>query len=289
MQNNRKILFLIVFLMGIFAFLLEGTTDDKIEQQKFPDIHVTGVIYDGEPVVIINGKVAKEGDSVDGVEVIEVSEEEVKLKYQGNIFVRKLGVKPARRLKRPSRIDSKKKFSFSKIFSRKSFTKKDFEKVVRKHFFEIMIFFGLIFIVSYVYVAITLQMIAVKTGIENGWLAWIPIANLYLQCEIADRPAWWLLLLFIPYLNIVIMVILWMDIAKARGRPGWLGMGILMPILNFILMGYLAFAKGADQNLEEQKAAESSIIETPPQKPFQTYTPPPEETPPSQEETPPGG
>ncbi len=86
-----------------------------------------------------------------------------------------------------------------------------------------------------------LQTIANKTNTSNGWLAWIPIANIYLMCKIAGKPGWWLVLFIIPLVNIVITILVWMEIAKARGKEGWLGLLMLIPVVNFIIPGYLAF------------------------------------------------
>ncbi len=98
-------------------------------------------------------------------------------------------------------------------------------------------------IVAYIYFALCLQTIANKTNTENAWLAWIPIANIYLMTQIAGRPGWWLLLMFIPLVNIVIAIILWMGIAKARNKPEWLGITVILPFINLIVVGYLAFSE----------------------------------------------
>ena len=103
----------------------------------------------------------------------------------------------------------------------------------------------IISIAVYVYLAICLQTIARKTGTEHGWLAWIPIANAYLMCKVAGKPGWWLLLFFIPIVNIVFMVIVWMGIAEARDKKGWLGILMIVPIANLIVPGYLAFSGGS--------------------------------------------
>lgn len=102
----------------------------------------------------------------------------------------------------------------------------------------------IISIAVYVYLAICLQTIARKTGTEHGWLAWIPIANAYLMCKVAGKSGWWLLLFFIPIVNIVFMVIVWMGIAEARDKKGWLGILMIVPIANLIIPGYLAFSGG---------------------------------------------
>jgi uncharacterized membrane protein YhaH (DUF805 family) len=84
--------------------------------------------------------------------------------------------------------------------------------------------------------------IANKTGTTNAWLAWIPIANIYLMCKVAGKPGWWLILFFIPIVNIVINIIVWMKISEARNKPGWLGILMIIPFVNLIIPGILAFA-----------------------------------------------
>jgi len=91
-------------------------------------------------------------------------------------------------------------------------------------------------------VALALQTIAQKTNTENGWLAWIPIANIYLMIMIGRKPVWWIILFLIPLVNIVMYVIIWMAIAEARGKPNWWGILIIVPVVNLIVPGYLAWA-----------------------------------------------
>jgi hypothetical protein len=100
----------------------------------------------------------------------------------------------------------------------------------------------ILLIVFYVYFAICLQVLAKKTDTPNGWLAWIPVANIFLMIQIAQKPLWWFILLLIPIVNIVIGVILWMKIAERRGKPNWLGILIIVPVVGIIIPGYLAFS-----------------------------------------------
>ncbi|HKV26527.1 MAG TPA: DUF5684 domain-containing protein [Candidatus Acidoferrum sp.] len=94
----------------------------------------------------------------------------------------------------------------------------------------------------YVYFALALQTIAQKTNTENPWLAWIPIVNIVLMCMIAKKPIWWIILCFIPLVNLVIFILLWMGIAEARNKPNWWGILLIVPILNIIVPGYLAWS-----------------------------------------------
>ena len=102
----------------------------------------------------------------------------------------------------------------------------------------------LIGLAVYVYYAYSLMTIADKTHTGGSWMAWVPIFNVYLMCKVADKPAWWLLvILFVPLVDIVLMVILWMRIADARGFPSWWGIMMIVPVVNVIVPGYLAFAE----------------------------------------------
>lgn len=102
----------------------------------------------------------------------------------------------------------------------------------------------LVFILAiYVYTALALMTIAQKTNTENGWLAWIPIANVVLMCNIAGKPIWWIILCFIPLVNIVIFIMLWMGIAEARNKPSWWGVLLIVPLVGLVVPGYLAWSE----------------------------------------------
>ncbi|MEK6932582.1 MAG: hypothetical protein AABW56_02190 [Nanoarchaeota archaeon] len=105
-------------------------------------------------------------------------------------------------------------------------------------------------IASYIYTALALMAIAQKTKTKNPWLAWIPIANLYLMTQIGKVP-WWtilfLILAFIPFLGTIVAValtiFLWWKIAEARKMEGWLGVLTVIPLVNWIVIGIIAWKK----------------------------------------------
>jgi uncharacterized membrane protein YhaH (DUF805 family) len=99
-----------------------------------------------------------------------------------------------------------------------------------------------VFIVAYVYIALALQTIARKTNTANGWWAWIPILQIVLSLNVARKPLWWVVLCLIPFLGIVMMLLIWMGIAKARNRPGWWGVLLIVPVVNLIIVGMLAWS-----------------------------------------------
>lgn len=72
---------------------------------------------------------------------------------------------------------------------------------------------------SIIYLAIVVIVIAgmwktfEKAG-QPGWGCIIPIYNIYLMTKIAAKPAWWVIMFFIPLVNIVFAIMLYNEIAK---------------------------------------------------------------------------
>jgi len=107
----------------------------------------------------------------------------------------------------------------------------------------VMLLFVVVFgLGCYVYISLALQTIATKTGTANEWLAWIPIANLFLMLSVAKKPMWWFLLFLIPLANVVVAIMVWMAVAEARGKPNWWGILMIVPLVNLVVPGYLAWA-----------------------------------------------
>ena len=55
-----------------------------------------------------------------------------------------------------------------------------------------------------------------KAG-QAGWASLIPIYNTYILLKIAGRPGWWVLLAFVPLVNVVIAILVGIDVAKRFG------------------------------------------------------------------------
>lgn len=103
---------------------------------------------------------------------------------------------------------------------------------------------GLLMIaVFYAYFSLCFQMIAKRTGTPNGWLAWIPVVNIILLLQIAQKPLWWVILFLIPFVNLIVSIMVFMEIAKRCGKPEWVGVLMIVPGIQIIVPGYLAFSK----------------------------------------------
>ncbi|MGA2158738.1 MAG: hypothetical protein ABSG90_05930 [Dehalococcoidia bacterium] len=118
-------------------------------------------------------------------------------------------------------------------------------------------------LVLYIYIAICLMFIAQKTGTKYPWLAWIPIANVFLMAMIAKKPWWWALIIVLAYsvavgmmsgslswlgyifdiAAFVFLILIWIGICQARSKPGWWVILLIIPIVNLIFIGILAFSE----------------------------------------------
>ena len=97
-------------------------------------------------------------------------------------------------------------------------------------------FFYLIFIVLFV---VAMWKLFIKAG-QPGWKAIIPIYNVYILLKIVGRPGWWIILYFIPLVNIVISLIVALDLAKRFGRSDAFGIILLwlFSVIGFLIIGF---------------------------------------------------
>ncbi len=104
------------------------------------------------------------------------------------------------------------------------------------------LFFCLFELAIIVLVVAGLWKVFSKAG-RPGWAAIVPIYNVIVMLEIAGRPLWWIVLFFIPLVNLVIAIILGIDIAKSFGKGA--GFGIGLALLGFIFYPILGFGDAA--------------------------------------------
>jgi hypothetical protein len=95
-----------------------------------------------------------------------------------------------------------------------------------------------------VWLAVVAVMIAamwkifVKAG-EPGWAAIVPIYNLVVMLRIAGKPAWWVLLMLIPIVNIVVFIMAYIAFAQAFGKGAGFAIGmLLLPFVFFPLLAW---------------------------------------------------
>ncbi len=97
----------------------------------------------------------------------------------------------------------------------------------------------LFWLVGFVVVIIGGWKVFEKSG-QPGWAIIVPIYNAYIFLKIAGRPGWWLILYFIPLINIVIALIVSIDIAKAFGQSAVFGVVLLFLfcVIGLLVLGF---------------------------------------------------
>jgi hypothetical protein len=77
-----------------------------------------------------------------------------------------------------------------------------------------------------------------KAG-KPGWAAIVPIYNIIVLLSIAGKPAWWIILLFIPIVNLVISILMYVALAEKFGKGGGFAMGLVfLGIIFFPILGF---------------------------------------------------
>jgi len=82
---------------------------------------------------------------------------------------------------------------------------------------------------------IALWRIFTKAG-EAGWKSIIPIWNVLVWLKIIGRPWWWLLLLMIPFVDIIILFIMYHDTSLSFGHGVGFTLGLIFLSTIFLLV-----------------------------------------------------
>jgi O-antigen ligase len=77
-----------------------------------------------------------------------------------------------------------------------------------------------------------------KAG-KPGWASLIPIYNIIVLLEIVGKPWWWLFLMFIPIVNIIILIMVYHHLSLSFGKGAGFTAGIIF--LGIIFLPMLAF------------------------------------------------
>ena len=101
--------------------------------------------------------------------------------------------------------------------------------------------YGSLGLVGYFFMAWCLWKIARDLKVGDEWMAWVPLINLFTLFRVANRPAWGVLLLLIPVVNLVVLAIIFMRFAERRNRLSLYGLLLFIPVVNFLVMFSLTY------------------------------------------------
>ena len=102
----------------------------------------------------------------------------------------------------------------------------------------VVLIFSLVAMIASVLMIIGLWKVFTKAG-KPGWAAIVPIYNMITLFEIVGRPAWWVLLTFVPFANLYVVIMVAIDLAKAFGKSGgFAALLILLPPVGYMMLGF---------------------------------------------------
>lgn len=100
--------------------------------------------------------------------------------------------------------------------------------------------FMLVFLVIVILIIVSVWKVYTKAG-KPGWASIIPIYNVVVLLEITKKPVWWVILMFIPIVNIVVGIMIYYALAQSFGKGTGFTIGLF--VLPFIFYPILAFGK----------------------------------------------
>lgn len=127
----------------------------------------------------------------------------------------------------------------------------------------------LIYLVVAVVEVVAMWRLFTKAG-QPGWAAIVPIYNLYVLVKVAGREGWWVILYFIPFVNIVVWFIVAVDVAKSFGKSAGFGIGIAL--LSFIFIPILAFGDAQYIGARPGTGTTGATPPPPPPPPLSSYS-----------------
>lgn len=96
-------------------------------------------------------------------------------------------------------------------------------------------------LINIVAIVVSLWKIFQKVGIK-AWYSIIPIYNIYIWLRLLEKPIWWFVLYFIPFLNMFMLLVSIWETIRAFGKTKYrhLLVGTIFP---FAYMPYIAFSE----------------------------------------------
>jgi len=77
-----------------------------------------------------------------------------------------------------------------------------------------------------------------KAG-KPGWAAIIPIYNAIVLLQVAGKPIWWIILYFIPFVNVVVAIMVIVALSRNFGRGVGTTLGLIfLPMVFLPILGF---------------------------------------------------
>ena len=100
----------------------------------------------------------------------------------------------------------------------------------------------------------------VKAG-RKAWEAFIPVYNGIVLMQIINRPKWWILLLFIPVINLFLFPIIWIETLRSFGKKSTLDMVLGVVTLGFYIT-YVNYTQETTYHANRDLKAPNKTMDT---------------------------
>ena len=97
---------------------------------------------------------------------------------------------------------------------------------------------GVIYLAILIICIVSVWKVFTKAG-KPGWASIVPIYNIIVFLEIAEKPVWWFILFFIPFLGLIWAILALVSFVERFGKGAGYVIGMLF--LPFIFWPMLAF------------------------------------------------
>lgn len=100
----------------------------------------------------------------------------------------------------------------------------------------------------------------VKAG-RKAWEAFVPVYNGIVLMQIINRPKWWILLLFIPVINLFLFPIIWIETLRTFGKKSTLDMILGVVTLGFYI-AYVNYTQETTYHANRDLTAPNKTMDT---------------------------
>ena len=100
----------------------------------------------------------------------------------------------------------------------------------------------------------------VKAG-RKSWEAFIPVYNGIVLMQIINRPKWWILLLFIPVINLFLFPIIWIETLRTFGKKSTVDMVLGVVTLGFYI-AYVNYTQETTYHANRDLTAPNKTMDT---------------------------
>lgn len=97
----------------------------------------------------------------------------------------------------------------------------------------------------------------IKAG-RQAWEAFIPVYNGVVLMKIINRPWWWIILLFLPIVNLIMLIVVWVETARSFGKNTKLDTFLAVATLGFynFYLNYIADVEYVkDRNIQPKSSS----------------------------------